>query len=262
LAELDPGEVEVIQAASLAGIPHGFLGRRGGVSTGLVAGLNVGLGSGDDGAAVVENRARAAAAVLPGAALVACYQVHSPDCVTVIEPWGDAERPHADALVTGRPGVLLAIVTADCTPVLLADREAGVIGAAHAGWKGAIGGVIENTVAAMVALGARHEAIAAAIGPTIAQSSYEVDDLFRARFLDDSSSNARFFASGKPGHWQFDLPGYVAARLVSAGVGHIQDLGLDTYAAPDRFYSFRRATHRGEPAYGRQMSLIGQSKRA
>jgi len=251
-------DVEVIRAEALAGIPHGFLGRRGGVSTGLVAGLNVGLGSGDDGAAVAENRARAATSVLPGAALVACFQVHSPDCVTVTHPWSDAERPQADALVTDRPGVLLAIVTADCTPVLLADREAGVVGAAHAGWKGAIGGVIANTVAAMVALGARREAIAAAIGPTIAQPSYEVDDRFRARFLDDDhSANARFFAAGKPGHWQFDLPGYVAARLALTGVGHVEDLMLDTYAAPDRFYSFRRATHRGEPAYGRQMSLIG-----
>jgi YfiH family protein len=177
--------------------------------------------------------------------------------VTVTEPWSDAERPHADALVTDRPGVLLAIVTADCTPVLLADRKAGVIGAAHAGWKGAIGGVIENTVAAMLALGARREAIAAAIGPTIVQASYEVDDLFRARFLEDHPFNARFFVASTPGHWQFDLPGYVTARLVSAGVGHVEDLKLDTYAAPNRFYSFRRATHCGEPAYGRQMSMIG-----
>jgi YfiH family protein len=261
LAEAVSEAVEVVQAESLVGIPHGFLGRRGGVSTGLVAGLNVGLGSGDDAAAVAENRARAAAAVLPGATLVACYQVHSPDCVTVTEPWSDDERPHADALVTDRPGVLLTIVTADCTPVLLADREAGVIGAAHAGWKGAIGGVVENTVAAMLARGARRDAIAAAIGPTIAQPSYEVDELFRARFLADHSPNARFFAAGKPGHWQFDLPGYVAARLVSAGVAHVENLKLDTYAAPDRFYSFRRATHRGEPAYGRQMSLIGLPQR-
>jgi hypothetical protein len=250
--------VEVNRAEALAGIPHGFLGRRGGVSTGLVAGLNVGLGSGDEAAAIAENRARAAAAVLPDAGLVACYQVHSADCVTVTEPWSDAGRPHADALVTSRTGVLLSIVTADCAPVLLADREAGVIGAAHAGWKGAMGGVIENTIAAMLALGARREAIAAAIGPTIAQPSYEVDEGFRARFLDAASANARFFVAGRPGHWQFDLPGYVAARLVSTGIGRVEDLRLDTYAAPDRFYSFRRATHRGEPAYGRQMALIGQ----
>jgi polyphenol oxidase len=249
--------VEVIRAEPLGGLPHGFLGRRGGVSTGVVAGLNVGLGSGDDDTAVAENRRRAGAAVLPGAPLVACYQVHSPDCVTVAEPWSNAERPQADALVTDRPGLLLAIVTADCTPVLLADREAGVIGAAHAGWKGAIAGVTDRTVAAMQALGARPERIVAAIGPTIAQASYEVDDGLRARFLAQDAANARFFAAGKPGHWQFDLPGYVAGRLVRAGVGTVENLAFDTYAAPDRFFSFRRATHRGEPAYGRQMSLIG-----
>lgn len=249
--------VEVNRAEVLAGIPHGFLGRRGGVSTGLVAGLNVGLGSGDEEAAVAENRLRAAAAVLSGAPIVACYQVHSPDCVTVREPWSDAERPHADALVTDRPGMLLGIVTADCTPVLFADREAGVIGAAHAGWKGAIGGVTDRTIEAMEALGARRSAIAAAIGPTIAQASYEVDESFRERFLAADSANARFFERGTPGHWQFDLPAYVAVRLVSAGVGQVEALNLDTYAEPDRFYSFRRATHRSEPAYGRQMSLIG-----
>jgi YfiH family protein len=248
--------VEVIRAEALAGIPHGFLGRRGGVSTGLVAGLNVGLGSGDDPAAVAENRARASAAVLPGAALVACYQVHSADCVTVAEPWGDAERPHADALATDRPGLLLAIVTADCAPVLLADREAGVIGAAHAGWKGALAGVTDEAIKAMLALGARRERIAAAIGPTIAPQSYEVDDALRDRFCAVESDNGRFFSAGQPGHWQFDLPAYVAARLAAAGVGRVETLGLDTYAAPERFYSFRRATHRGEPAYGRQMSLI------
>ena len=249
--------VEVNRAEALAGIPHGFLGRRGGVSTGVVAGLNVGLGSGDEDAAVAENRARTAAAVLPGAPVVACYQVHSPDCVTVTEPWSDAARPHADALVTARPGILLGIVTADCAPVLFADREAGVIGAAHAGWKGAIGGVAERTIEAMLALGARREAIVAAIGPTIAQPSYEIDEDFRARFLAADKASDRFFRAGKPGHWQFDLPAFVAARLVSAEVGQVAILGLDTYSAPDRFYSFRRATHRGEPAYGRQMSLIG-----
>ncbi|MCW1429403.1 peptidoglycan editing factor PgeF [Novosphingobium sp. JCM 18896] len=253
--------VEVNRAEVLAGIPHGFLGRRGGVSTGLVAGLNMGLGSGDDAAAVAENRARGGAAVLPGAPIVACYQVHSPDCVTVTEPWSDAERPQADALATNRHGLLLGIVTADCTPVLFADREAGVIGAAHAGWKGAIGGVTDNTIAAMEALGARRGAIVAAIGPTIAQASYEVDEGFRSRFLESDSANTRFFMAGKPGHWQFDLPAYVAARLAAAGVGRVEDLALDTYAQADRFYSFRRATHRGEPAYGRQMALIGLSER-
>lgn len=249
--------VEVIRAEALGGVVHGFLGRRGGVSTGVVAGLNAGLGAGDAFAAVAENRARAAAAVLPGARLVSVYQTHSPDCVTVAEPWSDADRPEADALVTDRPGILLGIVTADCAPVLFADREAGVVGAAHAGWKGAIGGVTDRTIAAMEALGARAGAIAAAVGPCIAQASYEVDDAFRSRFLEADSDNARYFAAGQPGHWHFDLEGYVVQRLRAAGLAQVQGLGLDTYSAPERFYSFRRATHRGEPGYGRQLSLIG-----
>jgi YfiH family protein len=250
-------EVEVIRAQALAGVPHGFLGRRGGVSTGAVAGLNVGIGAGDDPAAVAENRRRAAAAVLPGAALVTVYQVHSPDCVTAAAPWSDADRPHADALVTDRPGLLLGILTADCAPVLLADREAGVVGAAHAGWKGALGGVIDSTVAAMEALGARPARIAAAIGPCIAQASYEVDDAFVTRFTAQAAANGGFFAAGKPGHCHFDLEGYVAAQLAAAGIGRIDPLGLDTYAEPARFFSFRRATHLGEATYGREIALIG-----
>ena len=249
--------VEVIRAGALGKLPHGFLGRRGGVSTGLVAGLNVGLGAGDDEAAIAENRARAARAVLPGAALVGVCQVHSPDCVTLAEPWRDAERPQADALVTDRKGMLLSIVTADCAPVLLADSNAGVVGAAHAGWKGAFTGVIENTVAAMMALGARAGNIAAAIGPCIAQASYEVDASFLARFTGTDAANARFFAAGRPGHWHFDLQAYVARRLEMAGITRVEPLGLDTLVAPDRFYSYRRATLRGEPAFGRQISLIG-----
>jgi YfiH family protein len=227
-----------------------------------VAGLNVGLGSGDDRQAIAENRRRAAAAVMPGAPLVTVYQVHSPDCVVADRPWPnpaweEAERPHADALVTNRPGLLLGILTADCAPVLLADREAGVVGAAHAGWKGALGGVISNTVAAMTALGADSARIAAAIGPCIAQASYEVDDAFRMRFINEASATERFFTPGKPGHHHFDLETYVAARLAEAGIVRIEPLGLDTYAAPQRFFSFRRATHRGEAAYGRQIALIG-----
>jgi YfiH family protein len=249
--------VEVIRAAALGHIPHGFLGRRGGVSTGLVAGLNAGLGSGDDGAAVAENRARAVGAVLPGAVLTGLYQIHSPHCVSVPQPWSNDARPQADALVTVRKGVLLAIVTADCAPVLLADVAAGVIGAAHAGWKGALGGVIENCVAAMVALGARRENIAAAVGPCIAQVSYEVDNSFAARFIEADPDNSQFFATGKPGHEFFDLEGYVAGRLTAAGIGQIECAGLDTLAAPERFFSFRRATLNGEPSYGRQISLIG-----
>lgn len=249
--------VEVFRAEALGGVPHGFLGRRGGASTGDVAGLNAGLGSGDDDAAVATNRALAATAVLPAARLVSVYQIHSPDCVTVREPWSDAERPQADALVTDKPGLLLAVVTADCAPVLLADAEAGVIGAAHAGWKGAIGGVTDATVAAMEALGARRDRIAAAVGPCIAQPSYEVDEAFAARFAADDPGNARFFAAGRAGHRQFDLEGYVAARLEQAGVGLVERLGIDTYPDPARFFSFRRATHRGEATYGRQISLIG-----
>lgn len=249
--------MEAIRSRVLAGVPHGFLGRKGGVSTGVAAGLNCGLGSDDEPGDVATNRELAGRAVSPGAPLVGVYQVHSPDCATVREPWSDADRPHADALVTDRPGLLLAIVTADCAPVLFADREAGVIGAAHAGWKGAVGGVCEATIAAMEALGARRERIAAAIGPCIAQASYEVDDGFRARFLDQAPGNAAFFRAGRAGHWQFDLEGYVAARLRTAGIGEVEPLGLDTLSQEDRFFSYRRATLRGEPAYGRQISLIG-----
>lgn len=246
----------MFRAASLDGVAHGFLGRRGGLSEGVVAGLNVGLGAGDDDAAVRSNRQRAVDAVSPGARLATVYQVHSPYCVTVSEPWPDAERPHADALVTDRPGLVLGVVTADCAPVLLADREAGVIGAAHAGWKGAIGGVTDTTIAAMEALGARREAIAAAVGPCIAQPSYEVDAAFRERFMVGRANNAAFFAPGEPGHWQFDLEGYVAAQLTEAGLGRVERMSLDTYSDANRFYSFRRATHRGEAGYGRQFSLI------
>lgn len=253
--------IDVLRAAALGGVDHGFLGRRGGVSTGLAAGLNAGFGADDDVAAVNENRIRAAAAVLPGARLVSVHQHHSPDCVAVAQPWDDADRPRADALVTDRPGLLLGIVTADCAPVLFADRAAGVAGAAHAGWKGALAGVVENTVAAMEALGASRARIAAAIGPCIAQPSYEVDEGFRARFLAADSANARFFAAGAPGHWQFDLPGYVVRRLEATGVGAVEACGQDTYSQPSRFFSFRRATHRGEPNYGRQLSLIGLAGR-
>lgn len=257
-AALDSIAVEVNRARVLDGVAHGFLGRRGGVSMGDVAGLNVGLGSGDAPALVAENRRRAAAAVLPGAPLVTVYQVHSADCVTLgADLWPESERPRADALVTNRPGVVLGIVTADCAPVLLADREAGVVGAAHAGWKGAIGGVTDSTVEAMEALGARRERIVAAIGPCIARRSYEVDEGFFQRFLSDGEGNAGFFGAGRAGHYQFDLEAYVAARLGRAGLAQVEALELDTYSASDRFYSYRRATHRGEPNYGRQISLIG-----
>lgn len=240
----------------LAGAQHGFLGRIGGVSVGIHAGLNVGIGSDDDAAAVAENRARATAAVLPGARLLSPYQVHSADCVTVTAPFDDTARPHADALVTNRPGLALGIVTADCAPVLLADVQAGVVGAAHAGWKGALGGVTDATIQAMVALGAQRDRIAAAIGPCIARASYEVDEGFARRFEADDPANERFFAEGRAGHFQFDLEAYVAHRIAAAGVPRVAMLGLDTYADEARFFSFRRATHRGEPGYGRQISII------
>lgn len=254
---VDEGEpVEVNRAPVLGGLPHGFLGRRGGVSTGDVAGLNVGLGSGDEPALIARNRALAAEAVLPEARLATVYQVHSAICVAA-EAWPDADRPHADALVTDKPGVLLGVLTADCAPVLFADRAAGVVGAAHAGWKGAIGGVTDATIAAMEAFGARRADIVAAVGPCIAQVSYEVDEAFRARFCAEDAANAAHFLAGREGHHQFDLEGYVLARLRGAGIGAVEGLALDTYSAPQQFYSFRRATHRAEPSYGRQISLIG-----
>ena len=246
------------KARALDGVPHGFLGREGGVSTGILAGLNVGLGSGDDREAIAENRRRAVEAVLPGAALVTVHQVHSAEAVTVTQPFADDARPHVDAIVTDRPGLLLGILTADCVPVLLADREAGVIGAAHAGWKGALNGVTDATIAAMEKLGARRDHIAAATGPCIARASYEVDDAFARRFEEADPANERFFLfAGRAGHQQFDIEAYVAARLAAAGVARVETLGLDTYANEDKFFSYRRATHCGEPDYGREIALVG-----
>lgn len=249
--------VDVLHSRLLGDISHGFLGRRGGVSEGIHAGLNVGLGSDDDREAILENRRRAANAVLPNAELVTVHQVHSPDVVTVTQMIALDERPQVDAMVTNRPNLLLGILTADCVPVLFADQEAGIIGAAHAGWKGAISGVTDNTLAAMEALGAKRSRIACAIGPCIAQKSYEVDDGFYRRFIEDADENERFFGSGKPGHWQFDIEGYVAARLAAAGVTKVECLGEDTYSQPDRFFSYRRSCHQHEPGYGREISLIG-----
>ena len=249
-------EVEIWRAEALAGVNHGFLGRVGGVSDGVCWGLNAGLGSHDDPASVAENRRLATQAVAPDATLIGLYQIHSAAVVTVAAPYADADRPHADALVTDRPQIALGIVTADCAPVLFSDPQAGVIGAAHAGWKGAIGGVTDTTIAAMEALGADRARIVAAVGPCIARASYEVDEAFRARFAEDDRENDRFFTDGKAGHAWFDLEAYVAHRLASAGIGRVETLGQDTYSQPDRFYSYRRATHRSEPDYGRQISLI------
>lgn len=247
--------VEALTHPLLAGAAHGFLGRRGGVSTGDLAGLNVSY-SEDDPALTSENRRRAVEAVLPGGTLQTCFQIHSPDVVTVAEPWADADRPRADALVTDRPGIVLGVLTADCAPVLFRDAQAGVVGAAHAGWKGAFTGVTDATIAAMEALGATRDNIAAVVGPCIAQKSYEVDAGFEARFLEQAPENERFFRAGREGHVWFDLEGYVASRLRNAGLSKVGLLGEDTYAQEERFYSFRRATHRSEPGYGRQISLI------
>ncbi len=246
----------MVRADALAGLPRGFLGRRGGVSTGVLAGLNVGYGSKDDKEAIDENRRRAIAALLPGAELATVHQIHSPRVVVAERAWPIDARPHADAMVSVTPGLLLGILTADCAPILLADTEAGVIGAAHAGWRGALAGVADATVDAMERLGAERGRIAAAIGPCIAQASYEVDQGFRSNFLANDAANDRFFADGPSGKPHFDLEAFVVHRLVSAGVGRVEALHLDTYADADRFYSYRRATHRGEADYGRQVSLI------
>lgn len=260
----DAGAEEPVpyRADVLDGVAHGFFGRvgengAGGVSTGEVAGLQLGYGAEDDPAAVAENRRRAIAAVLPGAQLAMPYQIHSADVAIVSGPVEGDARPRVDALVTNKPGLLVGVVTADCGPILLADAAAGVVAAAHAGWRGAKNGVLRNTVETMVSLGADRSRIVAAIGPTIAQASYEVDEGFRDAFLAGDPATASFFADGKPDHFQFDLPGFIAARLRAADVERVEDLALDTYEAPDRFYSFRRATHRGEATYGRQGAFIG-----
>ncbi len=247
--------IDIVTAPGL-GVPHGFIGRRGGVSSGIFASLNVGLGSSDAPEAVRENRRRAVEAVVPGAALVTLHQVHSNIVVPVTAACPDADRRHADAMVTATPGLALGILTADCAPILLADTQAGVIGAAHSGWKGALHDIAGATVAAMEALGARREHIVAAIGPCIARASYEVDAAFRDRFLSDDAAHDGFFARGRADRFQFDLEGFVAMRLAAAGVRHVAALGIDTCPDADRWFSYRRTTHRCEPDYGRQISLI------
>ncbi len=248
--------VETITAAALAGVSHGFLGRSGGVSEGVLAGLNCGWGSGDDRASIAENRRRAVDAVLPGAPLVTVHQIHSADVIEAGE-WPDDRRPPADGLVTDRPGVLLGILTADCAPILLADAGAGVIGAAHAGWRGAVAGVALSTIVAMEKLGARRERMVAAVGPCIGQRNYEVDHGFAETLLAASPENDRFLVDGPASKPHFDLEAFVVASLAAAGITRIEALGLDTYAAPARFFSYRWAMRCGEPDYGRQLSLIG-----
>ncbi|MBD3769963.1 MAG: peptidoglycan editing factor PgeF [Rhodobacterales bacterium] len=240
--------------AGLKGVRHGFFGKRGGVSGGIYASLNAGPGSDDDPSAVAENRARISAA-MGASALLSCHQIHSADVVHVTKAWTDA-RPQADAMVTTVPGLALCILTADCTPVLFADAEARVIGAAHAGWKGALGGVLESTIASMTELGAEPGRIRAAIGPTIGQASYEVGPEFRDTFLEVSPASEHLFIKGKGDRFHFDLPGYCRASLAAMDIGHVADLALDTCALEDGYFSNRRRNHRGEPDYGRNASVI------
>jgi YfiH family protein len=244
--------------SALAGVRHAFFTRAGGVSSGIYASLNGGVGSKDDPSHVAENRARMAKTL--GVApenFVTAYQIHSPDVIVAEKPWRADARPKADAVVTRVPGLAIGVTTADCGPILFADRKAGVLGAAHAGWRGAISGVIEATLGAMEKLGARSENIVTALGPMIRQPNYEVGAEFFRAFIAASQDNERFFQnSARPDHYRFDLPGYIAARLALTGVGAIDDCGLCTYAEPDRFYSYRRSQHRNEPDYGRHVNAI------
>lgn len=251
-------KVEAPSLAALPGIRHAFFTRQGGVSTGIYDSLNGGMGSRDPRENVLENRARMARALsVEPANLVACSQVHSAICVALETPWRREDAPQADAVATAVPGLGATITVADCGPVLFADPVARVVGAAHAGWKGAFGGVVEATVAQMERLGAQRANIHAAIGPLIRQPSYEVGEEFIARFLAESPALVRFFApADRPHHALFDLPGFIGHRLQEARVGHVEDLGLDTYADPARFFSFRRSTHRKEPDYGRMVAAI------
>ncbi|WP_439526406.1 peptidoglycan editing factor PgeF [Roseovarius mucosus] len=247
--------LEILTADSLAPLRHGFFTRRGGASSGVFAGLNCGPGSSDQSEIVQINRARVAEAM--GVApdhLITVHQVHSADVVTVTGPMGT--RPRADAMVTDVPGVALAVLTADCQPVLFADVANGVIGAAHAGWRGALEGVLEATVVGMEGLGADRRRIRAVIGPSISQAAYEVGPEFIEAFLAEDSDNARFFANGEGGRYQFDLPGFGLHRLRQSGIGQAEWTRHCTYADPERFYSYRRTTHAGEADYGRLISVI------
>ncbi|RDV04806.1 peptidoglycan editing factor PgeF [Undibacter mobilis] len=251
----------MLQAASIAALPgirHAFFTRNGGVSQGVYDSLNGGVGSNDTPEHVAENRARMALAlgVKPERFLTA-YQIHSPDVVVVDEPWSADNRPRVDALVTRVPDLAIGVSTADCGPLLFADSNARVIGAAHAGWRGAFTGIIESTIAAMEKLGAARDNIAVALGPTIRQANYEVGPEFVARFLAADIDNTRFFTeTEREGHALFDLTGYIASRVEQAGITDFEDLGLCTYAEADRFFSFRRTTHLGEPDYGRHINAI------
>ena len=244
--------------AALPGIRHAFFTREGGVSGGIYAGLNCGFGSGDEASSVAENRARAMRRLdLPADALATLHQVHSPTAVAADAAWPRGAAPRADAVVTATPGLAAGILTADCTPVLFADADARIVGAAHAGWRGALYGVLDSTIAAMEERGAARGRIVAAVGPCIGPASYEVGAEFRDRFVAVEAGFDAFFAPGaRPGKFQFDLPGFVAMRLDRAGLGRVERCDADTAADPDRFFSYRRATLRGEPDYGRALSAI------
>lgn len=243
------------------GIRHGFCGRLGGVSKGIYNSLNCGIGSGDDGIAVRENRGRIAEELgVPAANFLSLHQIHSPTCVTVTAPWDPEARPQADAMVTDRAGIALAILTADCGPVLFAGKKpdgSPVVGAAHAGWGGALKGVCEATIRAMSDLGAAPETVTAVLGPCIGPESYEVGPEFKGPFLSQDAANDEFFVpSARAGHFMFDLPSYVKHRLTLAGVGGVAGRGIDTYFNEEDYFSYRRATHRKEPDYGRQSSVV------
>lgn len=240
-----------------AGIRHAFFTRAGGVSEGIYAGLNGGLGSDDNPAHVAENRRRMAAWLgVESSRFLSLYQIHSPDVLHVTGPWS-GDRPKADGMVTATPGLALAVGSADCGPILFADPEAKIVGACHSGWKGAIGGVLESTISAMEKLGASRSRILVALGPMLSQQNYEVGPEFRATFIAHDPANADFFRPGpKPDHPHFDMPGYIARRLERARVSAVEDSALCTYADETRFYSYRRKTHRGEADYGRLMAAI------
>ncbi len=246
------------ETLALPGISHAFFTREGGVSGGFYASLNGGIGSHDSSADVAENRARMAAALgVEPRRLLTAYQIHSPHVVVAETPWSLDARPRADGIVTRTPGLAVGVSTADCAPVLFAEPQAHVVGAAHAGWRGALAGIVEASIAAMERLGAARSEIRAALGPMIRQRNYEVGPDLIDRFAADDPESTPFFApASRPGHALFDLGGYVAARLTRAGIHHIENLGLCTYADAERFFSFRRSTHRAEADYGRHVNAI------
>ncbi|MEL6666862.1 MAG: peptidoglycan editing factor PgeF [Pseudomonadota bacterium] len=239
--------------SDVSGVKHGFFGRKGGVSNGIYESLNIGQGSDDEAQNIRDNRDRIRDA-LGAEKLLSCFQVHSAKVVTVTEPW--RTRPQADAMVTRVPGLALCVLSADCVPVLFADAEAGIVGVAHAGWKGAIAGVCEATLDAMEAIGAARENITGAIGPAIQQASYEVGPEFRDTFVGDQEWTDRLFVAGKDDRSHFDLTGYVEAVLLNQGIAAVDNLGLDTCALEEDYFSNRRRNHRGEPDYGRNGSVI------